>query len=274
MCNEYMEGLFGLDGMTAVVTGGGGTLGSRMASGFARMGANVILWDVRQEALDEKVKIIAEECEDPKRVSSVAVDLMSEDAIRKAIGESVAKYGKVDILLNACGGNRGKCPWVEQKIEDFEFVLKLNLLAGCFTPTKLFAQYWIENDIKACVINIASMAALIPLSGVWAYDAAKAAVMNLTTAAAKEFGPHGIRVNALAPGFFLADQNRALLIDEKTGEPTARGKEVLARTPYGRFGDPDELCGMAIVLAAGKGAGSFVSGATIPVDGAYQCNSI
>ena len=273
MGNDYLKTQFGLDGKTVVVTGGGGTLGSMMAAGFACAGANIILWDVRPEAMEEKVHRIAEACGVPSRASAVTVDLMSEESIGKALDESIAKYGRVDILLNACGGNRGKCPWVEQKIEDFDFVLKLNLLAGCFTPTKIFAQYWIKNNIKASVINIASMSSFVPLSGVWAYDAAKAAVMNLTVAAAKEFGPAGIRVNAIAPGFFLADQNRALLIDEATGEPTARGREVLARTPYGRFGDPQELAGVAILLASDT-AGGFVSGATIPVDGAYLCNSI
>ena len=274
MCNEYLEGLFSLDGKTVVVTGGGGTLGSRMGSGFARAGAKVVLWDVREDALAEKVKVIADECGDADRVGSVTVDLMNEDSVSNALAATTGKFGPVDTLLNACGGNRGKCPWIEQDMKTFDFVLKLNLIAGCFTPTKVFARHWIENDIKGGIINIASMSSFVPLSGVWAYNAAKAAVMNLTAAAAKEFGPHGIRVNAIAPGFFLADQNRALLMDEKTGEPTARGREVLARTPYGRFGDPEELCGVAILLAAGDGAGSFISGTTIPVDGAYLCNSI
>ena len=273
MCNEYMEKMFSLEGRTAVITGGGGTLGSVMGSGFARVSANVILWDIREDALAEKVERLRKECDDPKRVDSVVVDLMSEESVRKALAESVEKYGKVDILLNACGGNRGKCPLIEQKIEDFEFVLKLNILAGCFTPTKVLADYWIKNDIEASVINIASMASFSPLSGVWAYDAAKAAVVNQTAAYARELAPNGIRVNAIAPGFFLADQNRALLIDEKTGEPTARGKQVLSRTPFGRFGQPEELCGVAILLASNV-AGSFISGATIPVDGAYLTDSI
>ena len=273
MCNAYMESLFGLDGRTAVVTGGGGTLGSAIGSGFAQCGANVLLWDVREEAMTEKAQRLRKECGDEKRIDTVQVDLMSEDSIRHALDQSAAKYGKVDILLNACGGNRGKCPLVEQKMEDYEFVLRLNLLAGCFTPMKIFGEYWIKNGIKGAIVNIASMAGFNPLSGVWAYSAAKAAVMNQTMAAAKEFAPHGIRVNAIAPGFFLADQNRALLMDEATGEPTARGRQVLERTPYGRFGEPEELAGVAILLAS-SGAGSFVTGTTIPVDGAYLCDNI
>ena len=273
MCNEYLESQFGLTGKTAVITGGGGTLGSAMGAGFARVGANVILWDVRENALKEKVAVLAEACGDASRISSVVVDLMNEESIARALKESAARYGAVDILLNACGGNRGKCPLTEQKIEDYEFVLKLNLIAGCLAPTKAYARYCIANKIKGSVINIASMASFIPLGGVWAYDAAKAAVTNQTVAFARELASHGIRVNAIAPGFFLADQNRALLINEETGEPTDRGKLVLSKTPFGRFGMPEELCGVAILLAS-NGAGGFVSGITVPVDGAYLCDSI
>ncbi len=273
MCNEYLESLFGLEGRVAVITGGGGTLGAAIGSGFARVGAKVLLWDVRPEALNEKVERVAAECGDRERIHSVTVNLMEEQDIRRGLDESVQKCGKVDILVNACGGNRGKGPLIEQKMEDYDFVLKLNLMAGCFTPMKVFGDYWMRNGIKGSIVNIASMAGVVPLSGVWAYDAAKAGVINQTIAAAREFAPHGIRVNAIAPGFFLAEQNRALLIDEKTQQPTARGKEVLSRTPFGRFGEPEELCGTAILLA-GNRAGSFVSGAVVAVDGAYLCNSI
>lgn len=268
-----MNSLFALDGSVAVITGGGGQLGSLIGAGFAKAGAKVMLWDVREPALKEKVSLIAAECGNAGAVDMIAVDLMNEAAIDKALEQTVARFGKVDILLNACGGNRGKCPLVDQKMEDFEFVLKLNLIAGCMAPTKSFAKYWTANKIRASVINIASMASYIPLSGVWAYDAAKSAVMNLTMAHAKELAPHGIRVNAIAPGFFLADQNRALLVDEKTGQPTERGRNVLSRTPFNRFGDPKELCGAAILLAS-KGAGSFITGVTLPVDGGYLTDNI
>jgi len=273
MCNEYMESLFGLEGRTAVITGGGGTLGSAIGSGLARVGARVVLWDVRPEALHGKVQRLASDCGDPDRVQSVVVDLMDEADIRRGLEETLRAAGKVHILVNACGGNRGKCPLVEQKMDDYDFVIKLNLFAGCFTPMKVFGDYWIREGIKGSIINIASMAGFVPLSGVWAYDAAKAAVVNQTMAAAREFAPHGIRVNAIAPGFFLAEQNRALLLDEKTQQPTERGKQVLARTPFGRFGEPEELCGLAILLASNR-AGSFISGAVVPVDGAYLCNNI
>lgn len=268
---SFLQERFGLNGKTAVITGGGGTLCSAMAEGFVNAGANVILWDIRPEALDEKVSAIGKSTGAPERVASVKVDLMTEESIVAGLAESAKKFGQVDILLNGAGGNRGKGPLVDVKQEDFEFVFKLNLLAGCVLPTKHVAKYWIDNSIKGVIINIASMAGYNPLSGVWAYSAAKAAVMNQTVAYAKEFAQYGIRVNAMAPGFFIADQNRRLLLNED-GSPTQRGKDVLAHTPMERFGDPDDLKAAAVFLAA-DGAG-FISGITLPIDGAYLCDNI
>jgi NAD(P)-dependent dehydrogenase (short-subunit alcohol dehydrogenase family) len=244
---------------------------SVIAEGFAKAGANVILWDVRTDALEDKVSSVGQACGDPARLAAVTVDLMDEDSIKRALTESVAKFGQVDILLNGAGGNRGKGPLVDAQEKDFDFVLKLNLLAGCVLPTKHFAGYWIDAGIKGTIINISSMAGFNPLSGVWAYSAAKAAVINQTKAQAKEFAPYGIRVNAIAPGFFIADQNRKLLLNDD-GSPTQRGSDVLARTPMGRFGDPEDLIAATVFLAA-DGAG-FVSGVILPIDGAYLCDNI
>lgn len=268
---SYLENKFGLQGKTAIITGGGGTLCSAIAAGYANAGANVILWDIRPEAMQEKAKTIAETSGDASKVTCIQVDLLKEDSIVKALAESVKKFGQVDILLNGAGGNRTKGPLVEVDEEDFNFVLKLNLMAGCILPTKHVAKYWLDNNIKGVIINIASMAALNPLSGVWAYSAAKAAVINQTMAHAKEFAQYGIRVNAIAPGFFIAEQNRKLLLNDDD-TPTQRGKDVLAHTPMGRFGDPDDLIATAIFLAAD--GSKFVSGITLPVDGAYLCYNI
>jgi len=267
----FLDTQFGLKGKTAVITGGGGTLCSAIAGGFAQAGANVILWDIRPEAMQEKAAVIGKACGEPKRVACVTVNLMEEASIAAALKESAAKFGRVDILLNGAGGNRGKGPLVDVQEKDFDFVLKLNLLAGCILPTKHVAKYWIDNKIKGVIINIASMAGFNPLSGVWAYSAAKAAVMNQTMGHAKELAPHGIRVCAIAPGFFVADQNRALLLNPD-GTPTQRGKDVLAHTPMGRFGEPDDLLAATIFLAS-DGA-RFVSGITVPIDGAYLCQNI
>ena len=268
---SYLEEKFSLKGKTAIITGGGGTLCSAIAQGYACAGANVILWDIRPEAMDEKAKMIADACGDPARVTSVKVNLMEEPSIAGALKESIAKFGQVDILLNGAGGNRGNGPLVEVDAKDFDFVLKLNLLAGCILPTKHVAKYWIDSDIKGVIINIASMAGFNPLSGVWAYSAAKAAVMNQTMAHAKEFAKNGIRVNAIAPGFFIADQNRKLLLNDD-GSCTQRGRDVLDHTPMEKFGLPDDLTGATIFLAAEGSA--FVSGITLPIDGAYLCHNI
>jgi NAD(P)-dependent dehydrogenase (short-subunit alcohol dehydrogenase family) len=268
---SYLKEKFGLEGKTAIITGGGGTLCSAMAEGHAKAGANVVLWDVRPEAMQEKAETIAKACGDKKKVACVQVDLMNEESIAKALGASLEKFPQIDILLNGAGGNRGKGPLVEVRQEDFEFVLKLNLLAGCILPTKHVAKYWIDNKIKGVVINISSMAGYNPLSGVWGYSAAKAGIINQTMGHAKEFAQYGIRVNAIAPGFFVAEQNRRLLLNDD-GSLTQRGKDVLAHTPMGRFGEPDDLVAAAIFLAS-DGA-RFVSGITMPVDGAYLCHNI
>jgi NAD(P)-dependent dehydrogenase (short-subunit alcohol dehydrogenase family) len=268
---SILETKFGLRGKTAVITGGAGTLCSVMAKGYAQAGANVILWDIRQDALDTKVREILDACGNPAQAAGFRVDLMDEESIAAGLRESVSRFGTIDILINGAGGTRGKTPLIEARLEDLEFVLKLNLLAGCLLPTKHMAKYWIENRIQGTVINIASMAAFNPLSGVWAYSAAKAAVMNQTMAHAKELAPYGIRVNAIAPGFFVAEQNRYLLLNED-GTLTQRGRDVIAHTPMGRFGEPDDLIA-AVIFLAGDGA-RFVSGITLAIDGAYLCQNI
>lgn len=268
---SILEREFGLRGKTAVITGGAGTLCSEIGAAFAEAGANVILWDVREEALDAAATRIGEACGDPCRVMATRVDLMDEQSICAGLARSAARFGRIDVLLNGAGGGRGKSALVDVSLDDFEFVLKLNLLAGCILPTKHVAKYWIDNRIEGAIINIASMAAFNPLSGVWAYSAAKAGVMNQTMAHAKELAPHGIRVNAIAPGFFVADQNRRLLLNDD-GTMTRRGEDVIAHTPMCRFGAPGDLVAAAIFLAAH--GSRFVSGITLPVDGGYLCHNI
>lgn len=268
---DYLKKVFGLSGKTAIVTGGGGVLCGAIAGGFVNAGANVILWDIREEALQDKVKHIADACGDTSKVAYVKVDLMNQDSIAEALQKSIKEFGQVDILLNGVGGNSQKCSLVDVQEKDFDFILKLNLLAGCIMPTKNVAKYWIDNKIKGNIINIASMAGFNPLSGVWAYSAAKAAVINQTMAHAKELAEYDIRVNAISPGFFVADQNRKLLLNDD-GSLTQRGKDVIDHTPMGKFGKPDDLVAATIFLAS-SGAG-FVSGITLPIDGAYLCQNI
>jgi len=272
MPKNYLEEMFDLSGKTAVVTGGAGVLGTDMAVALARAGANVAIWDVREDALAVAAKSIEKEAGRAGCVLAQKVDLMDEKSMRSGVEGVLKKWKRFEVLVNACGGNRGKGPLVETKIEDFEFVLKLNLIAGCFMPMKIIGEYWIREKIAGTIINIASMASYIPLSGVWAYSASKAAVMNQTMAAAKELAPHGIRVNAIAPGFFLGEQNRRLLTNED-GSLTPRGQDVVAHTPFGRFGEASELMGTVLFLASDKAAG-FVTGITVPVDGGYLIQNI
>jgi len=273
---NYLDSMFSLEGKTVAITGGGGVIAGALSEAFLRAGAKVSLWDIKMEfaeAAGKRLSALPGLEGSEARILSLEVDALSEDSVRKALEATADKLGGPDILVNAAGGNRGKSSFVEIDVPLFEDILKLNLVAGLIVPTKVTAAFWIERKIKGSIINMASMGSYIPLSGVWAYDAAKAGVMNLTMACAKEFAPHGIRVNAIAPGFFLGKQNRALLMDEKTGDLTARGRDVIAHTPFGRFGDVSEIAGVSLYLASDKAAG-FVTGVTVPVDGGYLVQNI
>ncbi len=269
----YLDALFDLRGRTAVVTGAGGTLGGAMATALARAGARVVLWGRTRGHLDERAQAIAAELALPEPPLAIEVDLLEETAVAEAQRATLEASGGFEILVNACGGNVGRAALLEVSPADFENVLQLNLLAGCLLPMQQAARHWIANGTRGAVVNIASMAAHVPLSGVGAYSAAKAAVVSVTQSAARELAPHGIRVNAISPGFFLARQNRALLVDAETGQLTARGRQVVERTPFGRFGEPDELAGVCLLLAS-EGAGGFVTGVTIPVDGGFLVDNL
>lgn len=274
--HQYIETIFSLEGEIAVVTGGAGVLPSAMASVLARAGAKVAIWGRGtghpvQEAAD---KLVAEHRLDPARVAAITVDTASEEEVEAAYGETVDALGEPTILVNGVGGNRGKSDFVDIDIKTFEEVISLNLLAGLVIPLKVFARRWIDGGNGGAVINLASMTSYKALSGVWAYNASKSAVLNLTEGAAREFAPHGIRVNGIAPGFFLGYQNRALLIaDDKTGELTARGQAIIDRTPFGRFGKLEDIEGATLFLAS-RAASGFVTGVTLPVDGGYLVDSI
>jgi NAD(P)-dependent dehydrogenase (short-subunit alcohol dehydrogenase family) len=260
---SYLNDIFGLEGKTAIVAGGAGVIGTVMSGALLSAGAKVVIWSRTQASIDQALK----------KLAGKRVDTAVESEVAEALASATTSFGSPEILINAVGGNIGKAPLIETQMDLFEEVLRLNLIAGLMVPTKVFAAYWIENKIKGAIINLTSMASYNPLSGVWAYDAAKASVLNLTQGMANEFAPSGIRVNAIAPGFFLGKQNRALLIDEKTGDYTERGKAVINHTPYGRFGEPEELIGATLFLASNRASG-FVTGVSIPVDGGYLAYNI
>jgi len=267
--------MFDLSGKKAVITGGGGVLAGVMAESLIAAGATVSLWGRGRSApVADIVKEMGEKTGRPEQVQGVTVDTNDKAAVEKALKQTEQELGMPDILVNGVGGNLGKSTFIEADLDTFDKILKMNILAGLVIPTQVFAKRWIEASQPASIINMASMASYIPLSGVWAYGAAKSAVMNLTMATAKEFAPHKIRVNGIAPGFFIGYQNKALLIaDEAKGTLTDRGQSIIDHTPYGRFGEQEDLAGTTIFLASEKASG-FITGVTIPVDGGYLVHNV
>lgn len=270
---NYLEKMFSLEGKTAIISGGAGAIGLVMSEALLRAGANIMVWSRSKESIDKALGHLNSIDDTKGKVAGNQVDAGIEDQVEKALQKADEIFGGVDILINGVGGNIGKSPLIETDMETFQKVLHMNLVAGLMIPTKILGAYWIEKKIKGAIINLTSMASYNPLSGVWAYDAAKSATLNLTMASANEFAKHGIRVNAIAPGFFLGKQNKALLVNQETGEYTDRGKSVIAHTPYGRFGDVQELAGATVFLASDTAAG-FVTGVSIPVDGGYLIHNI
>jgi NAD(P)-dependent dehydrogenase (short-subunit alcohol dehydrogenase family) len=270
---SYVQEMFGLSGKTIAITGAGGVIAGAIAEALLKAEGNVSLWAHRKEGADAAARRLVEAGAAADHLLALEADAGSEPSVRTALEETEQRFGAVDVLINCAGGNRGVSRFLDLDVKQFEEVLSLNLVAGLVVPTRVLAARWIEKKAHGCIINLASMSSFVPLSGVWAYDAAKAAVHSLTMATAKEFASHGIRVNAIAPGFFIGNQNRALLIDAATGELTERGRKIIAHTPFGRFGKVSELAG-ALLFLANETAAGFVTGVTLPVDGGYLVDNI
>ena len=267
--------LFDLSEERVIITGGAGVIATAMAEALLDAGARVCIWGRGtghpvQEAVDALIATTGAE----GRAFGVTVDTGTETSVSAALQESITLMGAPTVLINGVGGNKGKFPFHQTDVTLFEEILVMNVMAGLVIPTKVCTAYWIEQKMEASIINLASMASYIPLSGVAAYGAAKAAVMNLTLGNAREFAPYGIRVNGIAPGFFVGNQNRALLIkDDTTGELTDRGQMIIDHTPFGRFGAVEDLKGTTVYLAS-RSASGFVTGVTIPVDGGYLTHNV
>lgn len=272
---SYLEDVFQLNDIKVVITGGAGVIPSAMARALVGSGADVCVWGRgTNHPVSDAVEALEKETGRKGHIFGVTVDTSTEAAVRDALAETEKAMGMPNVLINGVGGNLEKSPFVDLTVEKFQKTLELNLLAGLVIPTKVFAGRWIETETKGSIINIASMTSYIPLSGVWAYGAAKSGVMNLTIGTAKELAPHGIRVNGIAPGFFLGYQNKALLVkNEETGELTDRGQQIVSRTPMGRFGDVSELEGVTVFLASPAASG-FITGVTIPVDGGFLTDNV
>ena len=259
----------------AVVTGGAGVLCSAMSKMLAEQGARVAVLDLRRS--DAK-KIADEIISSGGTAIGLEVNVLDRESIEAAKEVIIKEYGTVDILINGAGGNSPLATtgpdlsFFDLNSDAIQKIMNLNFM-GTVLPTQVFGKIMAEND-SGVIINISSMAAIRPLTKTIAYSAGKAAISNFTQWAAVHFNQEyskNIRVNAIAPGFLLTDQNRYLLTDEKTGESTERGKKILANTPMDKYGVPEDLLGIILFLCSE--AASFVNGAVIPVDGAFSAYS-
>ncbi len=274
-----------LTGRVAVVTGGGGVLCSQLARALAECGAKVAILDLDAAAAEAAAAALRA---DGHQAQGFAANVLERASLETAAAAVNRAFGPCDLLLNGAGGNHPKGTttkeWLEEADLDdeslttffdldpkgIEFVFNLNFL-GTLLPSQVFARQMIGRQ-GCSIVNISSMNAFRPLTKIPAYSGAKAAVSNFTQWLAVHFAKVGIRVNALAPGFFLTNQNRKLLIDETDGGYTARARKIIDHTPMGRFGQPEELVGTLLWLVSDAASG-FVNGIVVPIDGGFSAYS-
>lgn len=270
-----------LKGKTCVITGGGGVLGTSMADALASVGMRVVILDLNKEAAEK----LAEQISSKYGVEALglAANVLEKKSLEDAKKTINEKFGPIHYLVNGAGGNSPKATtkveqlipgkgdiWTESfyglDLEGFRFVFDLNFL-GTLLPSMVFTTDMLEAG-KGGVINISSMNAIKPLTKIPAYSAAKSAINNFTEWLAVHLGKTGIRVNGIAPGFFLTNQNRFLLTDEKTGNLTPRGEKIISSTPMGKFGNPEDLSGTLLFLLSDLS--EFITGIVVPVDGGFS----
>jgi NAD(P)-dependent dehydrogenase (short-subunit alcohol dehydrogenase family) len=270
-----------LNGKVCVLTGGAGVIGTSMAKALASAGIKTAIVDLNKEAAEK----LAAEVEQQYKVKTIGVgaSVLDKDSLIAAKAEINQKLGKINILINGAGGNS---PAATTQVEEMDASNKQNLektfyglnmdgfqkvydlnFKGTLLPTMVFTLDMLDAG-KGNVLNISSMNSYRPLTKIPAYSAAKASINNFTQWLSVHLAKTGIRVNAIAPGFFLTNQNRFLLTDEKTGEMTARGKKIINSTPMGKYGEPEDLNGAMLYLLSD--VSSFVTGIVIPIDGGYS----
>ena len=281
MDEAYLESLFGLSGKVAVVTGGGGVLCGTMSHVLGKLGVKVAVLDLFEDAAK---KVAAEIVELGGEAIAVKCDVLDKANVEAACDAVLEQWNRVDILINGAGGNKKQATtaadlsFFDLPADAVQWVFNLNFL-GTLLPSQVFGKVMAGQGEPAqsaggCILNISSMSALSPLTRIPAYSAAKAAVSNFTqwlaVHIAQEYSPD-VRVNALAPGFFLTEQNRFLLTEEATGELTPRGRTIIDHTPMAKFGLPEDLLGATIWLLSP--ASSFVTGIVVPIDGGFSAFS-
>lgn len=258
---EYLKGLFGLQGKTAVVIGGTGVLGGAIALALARAGAHVVIVGRNADAGAQRTEEIS--------VLGGTAEFFAADSTSRADLERLTAYLKQQdrechILVNGAGVN-SPTPFLEISDEEWDRIFQVNL-TGVKLACQIVGGYMLAKNTQGSIINIASLSAMTPLSRVFTYSASKAAVLNLTQNLAREWGTRGIRVNALSPGFFPAEQNRRVLTPDRI-------ENVMRHTPMDRFGSPEELAG-GVLLLASHNAGSFLTGANLVIDGGFTAMTI
>ena len=253
--------LFSLEGKVAAVVGGGGVLAGAMAQGLAEAGADVAILDLSAEGAEKRAEHIRAA---GRKGIGIAIDATSKADLERAAAQIVEQLGRVDILINAAGVNSGT-PFFEITEAEWHRILDIDL-KSVFIACQVFGKVMVDAGKGGSIINISSASSGPPLSKVFTYGVAKGGVNQITQFCAREFAPYKVRVNAILPGFFPAEQNRKLLTEERT-------RQIIGHTPMGRFGEAEELVGATIFLAA-DGASSFVTGSILRVDGGFMAMTI
>src|SRR5215208_2595252 len=272
---EELQSFYDFTDRTVLLTGGSGVLGLEIAHTLLECNANVIILSRDRERAAKSIAEYRKQVKSKGRVLCVRGDVLKAETLQEANETIGAEFGAVDVLINAAGGNHPSATtsadvsFFDLPLDALRHVIDLNLL-GTLLPCQMFGRGMAERG-EGIILNISSMNAFRPLTRIPAYSAAKAAVTNFTqwlaVHMAQNYSPR-IRVNAIAPGFFITDQNRFLLTDKETGDFTARGKSVIAHTPMNRFGTPEDLLGATMWLISS--ASAFVTGAVIPIDGGFS----
>ena len=273
-----------LNEKTCVITGGGGVIGSVIANSLASIGVKLAILDIQKELADK----VAEEIKGKYGTEAIGVEtnVLDKTSLNEAKRIVIEKFGKIDILINGAGCNSPKATTKEEVITDenvksledtffglelegFQKVFDLNFL-GTLLPTMVFAKEMVERK-SGVILNVSSMNSFRSLTKIPAYSAAKASINNFTEWLAVHFAKMNVRVNAIAPGFFLTNQNRFLLVDENTNDLTARGKKIIDNTPMAKFGEPEDLIGGTLFLLSD--VSNFITGVVLPIDGGFNIYS-
>ena len=268
---------FDFSGQTIVITGGAGILGGAMARALASCGANIAILDYNLTAAEKMAEQI-NQLPAAGRALAVQGNVLQPESVTAAVEKTLAVFGKIDGLINGAGGNKPEASTNPEKAffdlsaDALRWVFDLNLM-GTIIPSQVIGRHMAERK-QGVILNVSSMNAFRPLTRIAAYSAAKAGASNFTqwlaVHMAQEYSPL-IRVNAIAPGFFLTEQNRFLLTDAASGELSASGRKIIDHTPMGRFGEPEDLDGAVLWLMSP--ASAFITGVILPVDGGFSAFS-